>query len=126
MPKGLAMPVGVNPTGGAATVEHDDNDRKVIFTALSDCSSEHAFQQDLGLGGDMIFDISDPVLRARIQQRLYAIFKDFEAQNRYKLRTNTIKWSENSKEQALSLEFKYLNIESDEELTFKRAFTKAS
>lgn len=126
MPKGLSMPVGVNPTGGAATVEHDENDRKVIWNAISDCSSENAFQQDLGLGSDMVFDISDPVLRARIQQRLFAIFKDFEAQNRYKLKANTIKWSENSAEQELILEFKYLNIESDEEQTFKRPFTKAS
>ena len=107
-------------------VEHDENDRKIIWNALSDCTSDHAFQQELGLGSDMIFDINDPALRARITQRLIQIFRDFEAQNRYKLKQSTLKWGDNPAEQELVLEFMYLNIESDEELTFKRVFTKAS
>lgn len=126
MPQGLKMPVGVSSTGGAALVSGDDNDRKIIWNALGDCSSEHAFQQDLGLGGDMVFDINDASLRARILRRLNNIFATFEVQKRYKLLRDTITWSANSASQELVLTFSYFNIESDEAQTFTRVFTRSS
>jgi len=115
MARGLKVPVGVDATGGTAWVSGEENDRKTIFTALGDCDSENAFQQELGLGVDMIFDPLDETVRARILRRLKDIFRIFEEADRYKLLPETISWTEGDGE--LTLEFKYLNLETDEERT---------
>jgi hypothetical protein len=121
MSRGLKLPVGVDATGGAAMVEGEDDNYQVIMTALSDCDNEHAFQQDVGLGADMIFDINDPITRAKILRRVKMIFDQFEAQHRFRLLTDTIRWS--VAEGDLSLEFMYHDIESDEDKPFARTFT---
>ena len=120
MARGLKVPIGVDITGGAAWVDGEENDRKTIFTALGDCDSENAFQQGLGLGIGMIFDPSDETVRAKILRRLKSIFRVFEEADRYKLLTETISWSR--KEGELTLEFRYLNLETDEELSFAQTF----
>ncbi len=120
MARGLAIPIGVDITGGAAWVSGEKNDRKTIFTALGDCDSENAFRQELGLGIGMVFDISDETVRALILRRLVAIFRVFEEGDRYKLLTEAISWSQNEGE--LTLQFKYLNLETDEERSFSRTF----
>jgi len=119
MARGLKLPAGVNKRGGAALVEGDEEAMQIIKTALGDCSSEHAYQQDIGLGEDMVFDIGDPVFRGRVLRRLNQIFRQFEALDRFKLMTHTIKWTENPAEQEQILEFKYLDLETDVEETFK-------
>lgn len=101
--------------------EGEDDNYQVIMTALSDCDNEHAFQQDVGLGADMIFDISDPITRAKILRRVKMIFVQFEAQHRFRLLTDTIRWS--VAEGDLALEFLYHDIESDEDKPFARTFT---
>ncbi len=122
MAVGLKLPVGTSSTGGVALVDSDENDNKIISLALGSDDNENAFNQDIGLGVDMVFAISDPHIRGRIITRLRQIFKRFEAQKRFKLFPSTIKWTEDSTEQELTLEFKYLNIESDEEKTFSRTY----
>jgi len=122
---GLKVPVGVNPSGGAALVDGDINDAKIIKLALSSDDNENAFQQDIGLGTGMIFDISDSVLRSQIQRRVIRLFQNFQTQKRFKLLRDTLKWSENATQQELILEFRYVNLESDEEVFFRRAFTTA-
>lgn len=123
MPTGLRVPVGANPGGGAALVDSDDNDNKIISLALGSCDNENAFQQDIGIGDNMVFDVSDTTLRAKIIRRLNGIFKDFEQQKRYRLVKDTIKWEEGDGE--LSLSFKYLNLESDEPKDFNQKFTQS-
>jgi hypothetical protein len=125
MPKGLAIPVGVNPSGGARLVEGDDNDVKIIKLALGSDENENAFQQNIGLGKGMVFEISDETLRARVQRRLVEVFRRFEAQKRYILRTSTIKWEENPATGDLTLSFKFVNLESDDEKDFRQAFNRA-
>lgn len=104
-------------------MDGDDNDKKIIALALGSDDNENAFQQDIGLGIDMIFGISDPGIRGRIINRLKAIFRNFQAQQRFSLFTASIKFTEDSKTQELILEFKYLNLESDEIKDFRRQFT---
>ncbi|KKM81515.1 hypothetical protein LCGC14_1329070 [marine sediment metagenome] len=120
MARGLKVPMGVDITGGAAWVDGEKNDRKTIFTALGDCDSENAFQQELGLGIGMIFDPSDETVRAKILRRLKSIFRVFEEADRYRLLTETISWTEGDGE--LTLEFKYRNLETDEERSFAQTF----
>lgn len=124
MPVGMRLPVQADSTGGTSMVEGEEDNRQVIKIALSDCDNDHAFQQDLGLGTSMIFDINDPGLRARVLKRVTEIFSQFEAQDRFRLLTDTIRWTKGNGE--LILEFMYHDIESDEELPFARNFTSAS
>jgi hypothetical protein len=120
---GLALPVGVGAHGGARLVEGDENDMKLITIALGSSENENAFQQDITLDEGMVFDLNDPTIRARILRRLYKIFDEFRIKKRFRLKKETIKWEEDSKEQELTLEFKYVNLESDEDIIFRRAFT---
>jgi hypothetical protein len=122
MPRGLAMPVRVAPWGGAAISDSDENDNKIIMLALGSDDNENAFQQDIGMGEAMIFDVSDPTLRGRIVGKLRQIFRRFETQKRYRLMGDTVRWTENAATGDLELTFKYLNLESDEPQTFSRNF----
>lgn len=123
MPKGLKMPIGRNASGGFAVVDGDDNDKKTIAVALGDDDNENAFQQEIGLGLGMVFDINDPYIRGSIKRRLIRLFKLFEAQKRFKLLTDTIEWKDDSETQELILSFRYLNLESDEENEFSKSFS---
>jgi hypothetical protein len=123
MPTGLKIPVGVDASGGMSLVSGEENDAKIIKISLSDDDNENAFQQDIALGLSMIFDINDVTLKARVLRRVRAIFADFLKLKRFKLLTDTIKWSEDTSEQELTLEFRYLDLESDEERLYNRTFT---
>jgi len=120
MPKGLKIPVGVDAHGGAAMYEGDSMNTQIIKTALSDCDNENAFQQGLGLGSGMIFDVDDNTVRAKIMRRLDAIFTQFERDIRFRLMKHTVEWT--SADGELNLEFQYLDIESDERKTFAKTF----
>jgi len=121
MPTGLRMPVGVDGTGGAALSSRDVQNLKIIKIALSDCDSDNAFQ-DIGLGNWMIFEIDAPEVQARALNFIRRIFRQFRAEQRYKLLERTIQFTKTS-EGELDLEFKYLDIESDQEETFKASVT---
>jgi hypothetical protein len=120
MPRGLKLPVGVDGTGGTAMVDGEEENRKIIWSALSDCDNDNAFQQDLGLGSSMVFGIKDAGVRARILDRVTDIFRIFEALQRFRLKRESVAWRKADGE--LILEFKYLDLESDEEQSFSRAF----
>ena len=123
MAVGLQIPVGVDTGGGARLTSGEDNDKKIIFLALGSGWSENAFQQDIALGQDMIFDLADQAVRAKIKRRLVSIFRDFQSQNRYRLITDSLKWSEDAENQTLELEFKYANLETDEVKDYTTKFT---
>lgn len=119
---GLAIPVGVNTSGGARLVSGDANNDKVIRLALGDDDNENAFQQNVGLGAGMIFGISDQTQQAKITRRLFEIFRRFEAQKRFILQRNTIKWSSDPTNQTMTLQFKYVDIESEVVKDFDQNF----
>jgi len=123
MAVGLSLPVGVTTSGGARLVSGKENDTKIISLALGSGWSENAFQQDIALGQAMIFNLNDQSIRARIKGRLIQIFREFQNQNRYRLLVNTLKWSEDSQNQELNLEFKYANLEDDEVQDYTVRFT---
>jgi hypothetical protein len=114
--------VGVDATGGAAMAEGDAKDVQVIATAISDCDSDHAYQQELGVGSGMIFDLDSPEGQSRIVRRVRSVFDEFRANQRFKLLVNTIK-IEKDTEGELVMEFRYVNLESDEENTFRETLT---
>ena len=121
MTRGLALPLGVNVGGGARLVERDEQASKIITMALSDNDNRNAFQQDLGLGADMVFAIESPALRAQILRRLTNVFREFEQQELFKLVTDTVEFSSGSVGSGdLNLTFKYINLESDEVSIFSK------
>lgn len=123
MPTGLSIPIGVAHGGGLRLSDSDDNDAKVIKLALGSDDNANAFQQNIGMGEGMIFDIDDPTSRARIVRRLVDIFRRFEAQQRYILRPSTIRWDK-GEEQTTVLSFLYVQIESDSEKQFRQQYSK--
>ena len=126
MATGLGMPVGVNNGGGARLESGDENNDKIVRLALGEDDNENAFQQNIGLGAAQVFGIADQQLQAQVTRRLFEVFRRFRAQKRFILRENTIKWETNSAEQELTLFFKYVDIESDEEKDFRQGFAAAS
>lgn len=123
MPVGIALPIGVNTSGGVKLADSDENDNKIISLALGMDDNENAFQQGIALGIDMVFAISDPAIRGRIIGRMRQIFRRFEAQKRYRLVPSSVKWTEDATTQDLKLEFKYINLESDEPRVFSKTFS---
>jgi len=124
MAKGLALPVKASGKGGAILNEGDEHADQIIRTALGDCDSEHAFQQDIGIGSGMIFDIDDENMRAKVLRRLFNIFRLFENEKLFKLQRDSIKWSSEQDKGETTLEFKYINLESDETKTFVQSYLK--
>lgn len=123
MPTGLRVPMQANATGGLSKISGDENDRQVIAGYLSDGDNENAFQQNITLGIDMIFDISDPLMRPRVFTRIVRLFEFLEAKKRFKLLEGTIAWDESDISNGnMILSFGYLNLESDEPQTYKQKF----
>ena len=106
-------------------MEGDLNDSKIVKLGLGDDENYNAYQQDIGMGVSMVFDVLDVGQRARLMQRLKGLFARWEAQKRYKLRGNTVKWQEDSENGELILSFKYVSLEADEERDFRRSFVRA-
>jgi len=127
MPKGLRIPFQANSKGGLSTIEGDENDTQVIMTYLGDGDNENAFQQNVTLGIDMVFDIADPLMRPRVHTRLLRIFEYLESRNRFKLLEETIKWDESDIANGnMILSFRYLNLESDEPNTYEQKFSSGA
>lgn len=115
------MPLGVNSRGGGATVEADEQSRKIIWIALSDLDNDNAFQQDLGLAPTFIFGQPGNAFKAYIRRQLIGIFTRFERLKLYRLIRESIKFTQDQEgEQVLS--FKYIDLESDEEEQFEKTF----
>jgi hypothetical protein len=55
-------------------------------------------------------------------RKIRLIFQRFKKQNRFDLLEDTIKWTDDSKEQNVVLEFRYVNLESDEVKTFSESY----
>jgi hypothetical protein len=120
--KGIAVPVRVNALGGVQTTEKDDDADKTIRLALSDNDNENAFQQGIGLGSDAVFAIRNPGFRAKVLARLLRIFAAFEKEKLFRIVRTSIAWSRGGEGEQI-LEFKYINLETDQPATFTRTFT---
>lgn len=118
MATGLRLPVGVDGSGGAALVSADAQDAKILSMALGDDENDNAFQQNIGLGEFMIFELPGDRTNALVLQRVKAIFRDFRAAQRFKLIPESIILRDEDEQGEFSIEFKFINLESDEEKTF--------
>ena len=119
MPVGLRMPVGVDESGGAAIAQPAEQSHKILRTALSPCYSWHAFQQDLGLGENEIFDVNSPLIIPRLRRRVKRILNAFRADDRYKLVPGSLTVAESAEGSGeIAISFRYIDIEADTEQQF--------
>jgi hypothetical protein len=125
MARGLAVPVGVTASGGSRTVEGDAQAEKIIALALADNDNTNAFQQNIGLGVRDVFDVANRGTRARVLARVVEIFAAFEKEKLFKLVRGSVAWKKGETGDQV-LEFKYINLESDEVRAFSRTFTARS
>lgn len=121
MGKGLKLPIGPDGSGRTAIISQDAQATKLISIALSDLDNDNAFQQDIGLGSDLVFEISGSPFRAEVRRRVKEIFSEFEKNKKFKLINSSIKFSKEVPGEEV-LEFQYINIESDEVVSFKKNF----
>ena len=122
MSRGLKIPVGVDGSGGAALSEGEEENLKIIRLSLTSSDNENAFQQLIGLGEEIIFDIEDPASRAQVTMGVQKLFEDFEVQKRFKLLPETVAWKSDDNSGELQLSFRYQDLESDEEKPFEMMF----
>ena len=122
MPTGFKLPMSPSPSGGIALVKGDVNNDKIIKVGLSATDNSNSFQQNIGIGQDMVFDLQDPALRGLLVVKIKKLFARFEIQKRFKLLTDTLQWSAISDSGELQLEFRYMDLESDEEKQFSKNF----
>lgn len=125
MPTGLSVPVQLSPSGGFAIRTGSEHDSDIIRVALGSDENENAFQQDLALGEDSVFDINDPLMRQRVLSKLRTVFNRFTAQKRYKLLEDTITWNDTEESEQV-LFFRYLNLETDQIQDYSRSFSAQS
>ena len=125
MAKGIALPIRVNRRGGFQLSEGDEQADKIVRLALSSLDNDNAFQQDLGLGQAFIFAPRTPAFRSLVLARLDAIFAELEARKLYSLDRTSIRFSRGDVEGEEVLEMKYVNLNTDEELTFSRTFSNS-
>ena len=102
-----------------------DQDEAIIALALASDETDHAFQQNEGLGTEMVFDIGDPLTRADILARVRSVFSRFEQLKRFQLKEDTIVWRDGEEGETV-LEFRYISLEADEEKQFRQKFSPAS
>lgn len=121
MTTGIALPVGVNTHGGVRLVMGDEQAQKIIGLALSDLDSDNAFQQGIGLGADLVFDPASPTFRAKVRQRLFNIFEEFERLKLFRLVRRSIRWTK-AVEGEQTLEFAFINLETDLTVDFDKTF----
>jgi len=122
MPTGFKLPLKENASGGIALSKGDENNDKIVKLGLAATDNLNSFQQNIGIGQDMIFDLGDPALRGLLVVKIKKLFARFELQKRFKLLTDTLQWSEISNSGELQLKFRYMDIETEEEKLFSKNF----
>jgi hypothetical protein len=121
MARGIALPIRPDRNGRVVTVMGDEEASKIILTAMGNCENENPFQQELGLGDRHIFDIMSPMFKGNVIGRLVTIFREFEAQDLYRLEYGSIQWSQEGPG-VTTLTFSYVNLETDEIKTLSRQY----
>lgn len=110
MAKGLNLPVGTLQ-GRAVLIEGEEQLKKVIQLAVSDCESDNPFQEE-GIGNDSVFDINDALTEQRLRRRVIDAFRALAAQGRARLDPSYPMFSRDSFNQELWIDIRYINLET--------------
>jgi len=123
MPTGLAIPVGVNKSGGARIEANESKQlRKILILALSEGGDSNPFQQ-LGLIPGLIFSIDNSAFRGRAERTLKAILAKFS--DRVELAPDEqIKFEKGTVEGEIIMSFKYVDKLINKVEEFRLKFTR--
>ena len=119
---GIAIPFQANGRGGLLLLTGGEQMRKIIFTRLSDCESSNPYQQDIGIGADMIFAINDESLQAELRRRIDLNFSELRAQGRARLLKPPL-FKRKSETQELEVLVQYLDMETNKPEEVKMIFS---
>lgn len=122
---GIAIPFSADGRGRIALVSGDDQLQKIIAMNLSDCQSDNPFQDDLGIGADMVFAIASTKLRADLKRRITVLFRRLQLQDRARLAAAPT-FEIDDKQQELNVDINYVNIEEDKPGNLGMKFSLAS
>lgn len=118
MPTGLKIPVGVDETGGAAIEREETAQNKKIMTlGLSEGGDKNAFQ-NLGLRGDIIFDLKNVGLRGKALDAVQNFFAKYP--DRYALKPDTPVTFKQDTEGEVEIFFEYIDLLTNEVNEFRR------
>ena len=126
MSTGMLSPLSASKKGGAVTVSGSDLIWQLLVTALRDCSSDNPFQ-DLGIGDQNIFSLSDQQSIAKLNLAVQRIFLQFEANQLARLVKGDrgIVFSK-SVEGRLNCEISYVDLETDKSETLAGSYSANS
>lgn len=109
---GLTLPFQANGRRRLRVSGGNEQLRKIILLNLGDLESENPFQDDLGLGGDLIFAVNNEELRSDLKLRIDALFRRLLVEDRAKLRKEpTFEIFQEAQELVVNIE--YINIEEN-------------
>lgn len=114
MAKGMALPIDVNPRGGAQIIEGDDYISSLVATGLSDCSDDNPFN-DLGLGLEQVFSLAEHATTAKARYRIDLVFAELESKDLARL--ESVKFFD-STDGELSVTVAWINLEANERQEF--------
>jgi len=109
---GIAIPFSADGRGRLALVSGDDQLRKLIILNLSDCDSANPYQDDLGLGADMIFAIASVKLRADVKRKVNSLFRRLQLTDRARL-SGPPSFTTDEEEQSITMDIDYINLEEN-------------
>lgn len=122
---GIAVPFSSDGRGRLALVSGDEQLRKIIICGLMDCENENPFNQDIGLGSQMIFAQNIDSLQADLRRRINALFRRLQLADRARL-ASPVKFTVNSAEQELECDVHYLNIEENKSSDLSIGFVRSA
>lgn len=122
---GIDVPVASDGRGRLALTSGNEQLSKLISLNLADLESANPFQQDLGLGPDVVFSVGDEKLRLEMRRRIRALFRRLQLADRARLAKEPT-FSQDSEKQELTVDIDYINIEEDKPGTMALGFSALS
>lgn len=110
--RGLVVPVYVAKGGGAATVEGDDQLRKVIELALASGDDDNPFQE-LGMREDIVFAVDSEGNHGLARQRVRRILAKFSDRVALDPKSPIVVQSVKGQPGQVRCRFRIINLETD-------------
>ena len=121
--KGMAVPVGVNKSGGAKLNPKTNHFNQTLALAFAEGGDKDPFQ-NLGISSDVIFQINDINAQAKIKRRIEQIANKFQGQISLDPEMPVV--FKHNKEGELEMTVKYIDLATDEEEEFTNVFSSAA
>lgn len=116
MAKGMAVPVGVDQSGGARLEDDPTHLETILRLALSPGEDDNPFQ-NLGLDERIIFSVNDPAARGVARASIQAILRKYN--DRVEIDPNFPLSFSVTEEGRLDVSFKYVNLDTNEVNDFR-------